>query len=137
MTDVCLVNLPYGALERPTLALSMLKACLTNAGIDCALLYSTFDFAEQIGSIPYADLVWVRGEMIGEWTFSGAAFPDFKPDHDSYLKKITDTYAPNDEAEAKKIRDLLWRIRKKAEVFIEQTAHDILARHPRIVGCSS
>ena len=137
MSDVCLVNLPYGALERPTLALSMLKASLTNAGIDCALLYPNFDFAEQIGSVPYADLVWVRGEMIGEWTFSGAAFPDFKPDHDDYLRKITDTYAPNDEAEAQKIRDFLWRIRKKAEVFIETTARKILAGSPRIVGCSS
>jgi len=137
MTDVCLVNLPYGALERPTLALSMLKASLTNAGIDCALFYPNFDFAEQIGSVPYADLVWVRGEMIGEWTFSGAAFPDFKPDHDSYLKKITDTYAANDEAEANKIRDFLWRIRKKAEIFIETAARKILAGNPRIVGCSS
>src|ERR1700716_3216408 len=132
MPDVCLVNMPYGALEWPTLALSMLKASLINAGIDCALLYPNFNFAEQIGSVPYADLVWVRGEMIGEWTFAGAAFPDFKPDHEAYLKKITDTYAPNDDAEAKKIRDFLWRIRKKAEAFIEKTAHDILARNPRI-----
>jgi magnesium-protoporphyrin IX monomethyl ester (oxidative) cyclase len=137
MTDVCLVNMPYGALERPTLALSMLKASLTNAGIDCGLFYPTFAFAEKIGSVPYADLVWVRGEMIGEWTFSGAAFPDFKPDHESYLKKITDTYAPNNEAEAKKIRDFLWRIRNKAEIFIEETAQEIIARRPRIVGCSS
>ncbi|HYH79111.1 MAG TPA: homoserine O-acetyltransferase, partial [Longimicrobium sp.] len=94
-------------------------------------------FAEMIGSVPYADMVWVRSEMIGEWTFAGAAFPEFAADHDDYLARINATYAAGDEAEAGRIRDFLWRIRRKAEAFIDRTAREVLATRPRIVGCSS
>jgi homoserine O-acetyltransferase len=137
MSDVALVYVPYGALERPSLALSVLKAALQRAQIDCSLRYTTFDFAERIGSITYADMVWVRAEMIGEWTFAGAAFAGFEPDHDEYMRRILATYAPADEAQARRITDKLWRIRHQAEAFVERTAATILAEAPRIVACSS
>jgi hypothetical protein len=137
MSDVCLVNLPYGALERPSLALSVLKATLQRAGISCDLIYSTFQFAEMIGTVPYADMVWVRGEMIGEWTFAGAAFPDFTPDHDEYMRRIMFSYAPGSEADSRRIAEWLWRIRQKAEIFIDRLAQEIVSRRPKILGCSS
>jgi magnesium-protoporphyrin IX monomethyl ester (oxidative) cyclase len=31
MTDVCLVSMPYAGIERPSLALGLLKACLHTA----------------------------------------------------------------------------------------------------------
>ena len=137
MADVCLVNVPYGALERPSLALSVLKPALQQVGISCDLVYSTFRFAEMIGTVPYADMVWVRGEMIGEWTFSGAAFPDFAPDHEEYMRRIMASYAPGDEASASRIENLLWRIRAKAEVFVKELAEEIVSGNPRILGISS
>lgn len=137
MTEVCLVHVPYGCLERPSLALSMLKAGLRRAGIDCRLLYTTFDFAEGIGRVSYTDLVWVRGEMVGEWTFAGAAFPDFAADHDEYLDRVAATFAPGGGAAAQQVRHLFRRIRRQAEAFIEQTARRVLEQEPRIVGCSS
>lgn len=137
MAEVTLVNVPYGALERPSLALSVLKPALLREGISCELIYSTFRFAEMIGTVPYADMVWVRGEMIGEWTFSGAAFPEFIPDHDEYMRRIMSSYAPGDKESATRIENLLWRIRAKAELFISEMAQEIVARNPRILGISS
>lgn len=136
MPDVSLVYLPYGAIERPSLALSILKVCLKNAGIETQLHYTNFTFAEEIGSI-YTDMVWVRSEMIGEWTFAGAAFPDFQPDSATYLDRIVEVFAPENATTAAHTRKLLLKIRHKAQAFIEQTARHILSYHPKIVACSS
>lgn len=137
MPDVSLVYLPYGALERPSLALSILKACLMNASIEVELEYTNFTFAEAIGSNLYPDMVWVRNEMIGEWTFAGAAFPDFQPDSKTYLDRIIEVFAPDNEKTAAYTRQLLLRIRQKAQTFIDQTARRIVSKSPKIVACSS
>ena len=78
--DVCLVYLPYGPLERPSLALSLLKPAVQRAGFSCRLLYENFRLATRLGTALYSSLAWVREENFGEWTFSAAAFPDFRPD---------------------------------------------------------
>jgi magnesium-protoporphyrin IX monomethyl ester (oxidative) cyclase len=136
MMDVALVYLPYGPLERPSLAFGMFKVALEKAAISCQVLYPNFKFAEQIGTVSYADMGWVREEMIGEWTFAGAAFPDFQPNQDEYLRRVVSTYAGED-AEAQAVRETLWTIRRKAEKFIDETAREIAAMKPRIVACSS
>ncbi len=137
MNDVELVYMPYGALERPSLALSLLKVSLVEQGISCALRYATFGFAEEIGAVQYADMVWLRSEMVGEWTFAGAAFPDFHPDHEDYLSRVLSTYAPDGGEAAERITDLLWSFRRKAEAYVARVAREVVAGHPRIVACSS
>ena len=92
MHDVSLVFMPYGPVERPSLGLSLLKQALVDDGMSCEVLYPNFRFADKIGLIPYAELAWVREENIGEWTFSGAAFPEFNPDHEPYLEPVSYTH---------------------------------------------
>jgi hypothetical protein len=46
--DVYLVAMPYAALERPSLALGLLKASLINHGISAKVCYANFAFAETI-----------------------------------------------------------------------------------------
>lgn len=137
MADVCLVYLPYGPLERPSLAYSLFKPVLQSQGIDVRVLYSNFAFAEDVGAILYGDMSWVREEMMGEWTFAGAAFPDFHPDHGAYLSRVAATYSRGEEREEEAVRRTLWTLRRKAAAFIERHAREVLDLHPRIVGCSS
>jgi len=138
MPTVSLVYLPYGPLERPSLAFSILSPALQRAGIDHKLLYANFAFAELIGTAAYHNLAWVREEMVGEWTFAGAAFPDFHPDHDAYLDAVVAVHqAEVPDGDPETIRCNLWQVRKLAEQYIEELAVRILNEKPRIVACTS
>lgn len=53
MTDVCLVLMPYAAMERPSLALGLLKASLTESGINSTALYPNLWFAQEVGIYNY------------------------------------------------------------------------------------
>lgn len=138
MPDVCLVYLPYGPLERPSLAFSILSPALGRVGIDHRVLYANFEFAEWIGTSAYHNLAWVREEMVGEWTFAGAAFPDFHPDHDAYLDAVVAVHqAETPYGDPDTIRCNLRQVRQLAEQYIEQLAARVLAEKPRIVACTS
>jgi ribosomal peptide maturation radical SAM protein 1 len=66
--------MPYGALERPALGISLLKSNLNERGVPCDVEYLTFAFAEFIGVGEYQ---WIQGELphvafAGDWTFAAA-----------------------------------------------------------------
>ncbi len=48
-TDVLLVNMPFAALYRPSIGLSLLKGKLNRLRIDSQILYFTIPMAERIG----------------------------------------------------------------------------------------
>ncbi len=130
MPDVCLVTMPYAGVERPSLALGLLKAGLTARGIAAKCLYANISFAEEIGLYHYGfisnDLV---GIFLSDWTFAGAAFPEFNPDHTDYFQTI-------DYTDPEHVRQL-WSVRHQAAPFIQRVAEQVLALNPRIVSCSS
>jgi ribosomal peptide maturation radical SAM protein 1 len=134
--DVCLVYLPYGPLERPSLALSLLKPAVQRAGFSCRLLYENFRLATRLGTALYSSLAWVREENFGEWTFSAAAFPDFRPDPAGYFARAGHCFA-RDEAAARGLVQTMTGIREQVEFFLEEALEAVLALRPRVVGCTS
>ncbi|MEM1322959.1 MAG: RiPP maturation radical SAM C-methyltransferase [Bacteroidota bacterium] len=129
-TDVCLVCMPYASVERPSIALGLLENYIQTAGYSCSTLYANMHFAELIGTIGYQAIELSYNEdLLGEWTFAGAAFPAFEPDHDAYFRTFPDTPAS--------FKTGLWTIRNKADEFIDNMVKSILALNPRIVGCTS
>ena len=72
---VTFVQMPYVAIERPSIALGTLTACLNAAGIAARSLYPNLTFAERIG-LPLYEMVNHSNLtlQIGEWTFAAAAF---------------------------------------------------------------
>src|SRR5262245_60292495 len=90
MKKVLLVSLPFGALERPALGLSLLKARLTELGYQCDIRYLTFPFAEFIG---FDDYQWVSFDLpstafAGDWTFTAALYGE-RPEEDSrYVREV-------------------------------------------------
>ena len=133
--DVYLVAMPYAALERPSLALGLLKASLIQHGISAKVFHANFGFAETIGLGNYYFIGRSLPRLLmGEWTFSGAAFPDFAPDHARYMQEhAMDPTATQWRAG----EEFLWNIRNQAPAFIETIAQKILSDQPKIVGCSS
>jgi magnesium-protoporphyrin IX monomethyl ester (oxidative) cyclase len=141
--DVCLVLMPYAALERPTIALSILKAVLAKADIPATIVYANILFAEEIGVFTH-DIVGKTQShsLAGEWTFASAVFRDFEPDNDAYFRHI----GRGLEGLVRLVRShggrgqmphILAAVRKRAPQFVDRLARRIVATGPKIVGCSS
>jgi ribosomal peptide maturation radical SAM protein 1 len=75
MTQVCLVCMPFAAIERPSLALGLLQALLEEAGISCRSLYPNLEWARRVGP----DRCGFWEDTFGDLVFSSAAFPEHRP----------------------------------------------------------
>ncbi len=76
---VALVNMPWGALERPALGISLLKAGLVAKGIDCEVRYLNMRFADLIGERQCRQITHELPHIafVGEWLFTEALYgPD-------------------------------------------------------------
>jgi ribosomal peptide maturation radical SAM protein 1 len=130
--DVCLVLMPYAPLERPSIALGLLKASLGGTGITSRIVHANLGFAEEIGLeryTPIESFEYLSEFLIGEWTFSKAAFPGRSSDEEGYFELLGDLYEEH--------RPMLLEVRAGAADFVDRVAHDVLASEPRLVGCSS
>lgn len=128
MADVTLVLMPFAALERPSLALGLLKSCLARAGISARVEYANLDFAE-FSTLDLSQTIINRSPefLLGEWVFAGAAFPENQPD----LAAFFETQPHKGDM------DSLLQLRQRVPEFIDGLARRVLELGPRIVGCSS
>lgn len=138
MPDVVLVQMPFAAIEHPSIAIGILTAILEREGISCRGLYAHLDFCEQVGYEPYRLSDFTPSDhLVGEWIFAGAAFPDHEPDHAAYVTDVSCTSSLWIGRTAEDLRDTMWDLRNAASAFIEATARRVVAMNPRIVGASS
>jgi len=137
--DVCLVSMPYAAVERPSIALGLLTAELRGAGIQVGTRYASLDFAARIGMHAYDGVLNSRTTLfIGEWTFAAAAFPAMSAVDDAYLAEIASEIAQSRAAGlGGDPATLLLTLRDEATRFTYDLADEIVASRPRIVGCTS
>ena len=134
--DICLVSMPYSAVERPSIALGLLAAELRGAGIGVECRYACLDFAARIGLRAYDGVLNAQTTLfIGEWTFAAAAFPEMSAVDETYLQSCAAELAKTRITDDP--RRVLLSIRDEAVRFIDDLADEIVARHPRIVGCTS
>jgi ribosomal peptide maturation radical SAM protein 1 len=138
--DVALVLMPYAEVRRPSIALGILKAALTRAGIRTAVEYANLSFVEQIGCEAAAVVQSGRVDLsIGEWTFAGAAFPERPSTPDDLFaepRRAGQSHWLDGRGDGA-FTEVLAAVRALAKHFIEATARALLARGPRIVACSS
>jgi hypothetical protein len=66
--------------------------------------------------------------LLGEWTFSEAAFSNFNPNHEEYFSLVS---------LGKSQQKILWKIRESATKFIDKLAQQVVNMQPKIVSCSS
>jgi ribosomal peptide maturation radical SAM protein 1 len=135
---IVLVNMPVSAVERPSLALGLLKSALTQAGLQSTIAYANVWFLEYIGIADYGPLEnCPPEEALVDWLFAGIAFPDFEPEQNAFL----DLYFERNPIHAGKgmaeRRANFLRLRSLIGGFIDWTADKILEKRPAMVGCSS
>ena len=88
--SVLLVSMPFAALERPSLGLSLLKSALQREGVDCQVRYLGFRFAEFIGFDSYqflhSGLPYTA--FAGDWLFTRSLYGD-RPESDAaYVETV-------------------------------------------------
>ena len=137
MIDICLVNMPFAAVERPSLALGLLQAVLRDDGIEAVSVYANLAFADMVGMRDYSCINASRNEDgFGEWTYAHLAFPDFEPDEDAYIEGLVRRNRLVDR-DPVRVKALAREVRRAAARHLDETARDILAKEPVIVGCTS
>src|ERR1700754_3306300 len=132
---VLLLSMPFGALERPSLGLSLLKARLNDEGFACDVRYLGFTFAEFIGQDIYQ---WLCYELpytafAGDWSFTNALYGE-RPEADhAYLQEVLrETWRLTDED----IRRVLY-VRSMVGHFLDHCMAAIPWQQYDVVGFTS
>lgn len=90
MKKILLLSMPFGAMERPALGLSLLKARLTRDGIACDVRYPAFTFADLLGAEEYQ---WISSALpyiafAGDWCFAEALHGPRPTADAEYIAKV-------------------------------------------------
>ena len=94
--DVILVSMPFAEVQRPSIALGLLRAALSGTGISSKVVYGNFAFAETIGLVAYQAMQSVPTDhLLGEWCFARGLLSDPSEDggtesEDEYLDLVLD-----------------------------------------------
>ena len=133
---VLLLSMPFGALERQSLGLSLLKARLDEGGkIGCDLKYLTFTFAEAIGFEAYQ---WVSSALpytafAGDWLFTESLYGSRPDDDEQYVREILrETWQISDQ-------EIAWLLKIRASVpqFLDYCVDLIPWQDYSIIGFTS
>ena len=139
MSQVCLVSMPFAALERPSLALGLLQARLEEAGLSCRSLYPNLEWSPRVGG-PDRYVLWE--EVLGDLAFSGGLFPDHHPDLRPYLRqrlaprRNRGRLAGLPEGLEDLVEEAL-EVRREAARFVGELALRALETGATIFGCTS
>lgn len=141
--DVVLVCMPYSSIECPSAGLGLLQGELKRGGVNSQVVHADLLFADRIGINAYRVLnIGHRYDMIGEWTFAKAAFPGFDPDNGHHLRHLAGYFRRyygrgSPQHTEDRLVERFHAIRTAAGAFVDDLARAILAKGPRVVGCSS
>ena len=136
--DVVLVSMPFAEVQRPSIALGLLRASLANTDIQSEVVYGNFGLAETIGLVSYQAMQSAPTDyLLGEWCFAGSLFPDAEVNDEEYLNLILEVRCNGFPADIEQRKDLMRWVRAKSSAYVDRLAKDIVGRGARIVGCSS
>lgn len=128
--DIYLVNMPYSSLTHPSLALGLIEKYILAYGHQSEVIYGNLAFAQIIGLAQYdaIDNSYFE-QLMGEWTFSRAAFPEKQQQDNEFFALFADI-TPQLIEQLKQVRD-------EAEIYIKELSKSILKNQPKIVACTS
>lgn len=136
---IALVNMPFGSLVRPPLALGLISAQLRQAGHEVQTFHFNLDFARMLGFSAYEVIALFKGveTQVGEWLFSQAAWRgSFGPANDELLRLCgeeigTIPHIPDPISWLRKVRQrAIWP-------FLEQCLAQLFSdKTPCVVGFS-
>ncbi len=135
MSDVLLLHLPMGALDRPALGISLLRAELRARGITCDLRYANLDYAELVGIDSYlrASTDLPTTAFTGEWVFAEALYgPRSRQDAEYQTRILREAWRLPEKDIA-----MLAFLRSTVEPFFEHLLGSVRWEEYRVVGFTS
>ncbi len=143
--EVCFVSMPFSDISMPSMALSLMKSCLTQAGVSSVIDYEHLHYAHRYGPDLYLRMQMTRSDfLVGEVIFARAAHGGKTlRSLDEYLEWMRDVRfawagSPPEEYEtAREWLDRLDEWQRDAEDYIEEAAVRVLSHHSKIVAFAS
>jgi magnesium-protoporphyrin IX monomethyl ester (oxidative) cyclase len=143
---LALVNMPFASVERPSLALSLIKDHMEAEGHDVKVFYPNIEFSELIGLRLYYAISnsCDVADLVGEWFFSEVAFND-KNLNDGFLEDYLSTrpFSMNalsgylGTSEKAEIFERLRHAKSVVISFLDELTDSILVYEPDVVACTS
>ena len=135
MKKILLLSMPFGALERQALGLSLFKARFEDEGISCDVRYLTFTFADLIGVEEYC---WLSHELphtafAGEWVFTPCLYGPDSHAQSSYIREVLRCIWHLDDQTLKRIL----RIQTMAPYLIDYCLQTVRWQDYAVVGFTS
>ncbi len=141
--------MPFGPLDRPSLALGLLKAILRRDGINSTVMYPNLYFAADVGLEAYAYLAGgnpTTDSLFGEWLFAPWLFDD-EPDY-TELSTADSAYISSVESRAftgwirpgqlaRDLRTLAQGVRGRVPGFLEHWLNAPQWEFAKLVGFTS
>jgi len=133
--NVLLVSMPFGALDRPALGMSILKAELAEADIACEARYLNLVCAELVGCDEYH---WISTELpytafAGDWTFTAALYGPKPQSEAGYVEEILKRTWQFEERDIARIL----RIRALVPHFLDYCMETVRWDDYQVVGFTS
>ena len=142
--DVVLTSMPFSNLNMPSMALSLLKACLTRAGIESVVQNEYLYFIKRFGLKEYMDVQLSRGDfLVGEMIFATTAHGKTLLTAEDFCDWLVNKriFAGDETFRTiAKVHELaadIARWQEDAKIFIEQAAARVMAYKPKIVALAS
>ena len=136
--DVVLVSMPFADLQRPSIALGLLRASLDNTNIESEVVYANFGLAERIGLVAYQAMQSAPTDhLLGEWCFASRLFPATEQKDEEYLNMVLEVRCNGFPPDIDERKDQMYWVRRQSVAYVDWLADEILTRKPKIVGCSS
>jgi ribosomal peptide maturation radical SAM protein 1 len=141
---VALVCMPFLAIDRPSLGLSLIKSGIEKRGIPNHIFYFNMSFAQQVGLETMEILDYFPdADLIKEWIFAETLWGKNEQRDENYLREVfyggawehqvhKDWLDPKADYIAK-----IWNCRQKAERFIHRCLEEVRWEDYEIVGFSS
>ena len=136
--EVVLVSMPFAEVQRPSIALGLLQASLAGTDIQSEVVYGNFGLAERIGLVAYQAMQSAPTDhLLGEWCFASYLFDTAEARDEEYLNLVLEVRCAGFPAELEERKDLMRWVRRQSVAYVDRLADVIVAKSPRIVGCSS
>ena len=114
---ILLLSMPFGAMDRPALGLSLLKARLERDLIACDVRYPLFTFADLLGAEEYK---WISTALpyiafAGDWCFAEALYGPRPATDAGYIAEVLQAIWRLDSESISRVK----AVRDKAQRFID------------------
>jgi ribosomal peptide maturation radical SAM protein 1 len=132
LTRVLLINMPFAAVDSPSLALGLFKSRLRQQGIACDVAHLNLSLAEMIGYENYELILKLGAILGGEQLFAQAVFGKQVPSEGEYYQEVVRTQSAGPD-----IPQRMAQIRRYVPAFLQWCLENVAWQSYDVIGFTS